>query len=35
VACPSTTHCIAVGGNVVARITLVQPRPTHKRSTTT
>jgi photosystem II stability/assembly factor-like uncharacterized protein len=35
VACPSTAACVAVGGNVVARITLVQPRPAHKRSTTT
>ncbi len=35
VACPSTAGCVAVGGNVVARITLVQPRPPHKRSTTT
>jgi hypothetical protein len=35
VACPSTAACVAVGGDVVARITLVQPRPPHKHSTTT
>jgi hypothetical protein len=35
VACPSTAACVAVGGTVVARITLVQPRRPHKHSTTT
>lgn len=35
VACPSRAACVAVGGDVVARITLVQPRAAHKHSTTT
>jgi hypothetical protein len=26
VACPTTTHCIAVGGDTVARITLAHPK---------
>jgi photosystem II stability/assembly factor-like uncharacterized protein len=35
VVCPSTTACVAVGGDVVARITLVQPKASHRGSTTT
>ena len=34
VACPSQAGCVAVGGNVVARITLVQPTRSHTHSTT-
>ena len=32
VACPSTSHCVAVGGATVARLTLLQPR---RRAATT
>ena len=32
VACPSTAGCVAVGGDVVARVTLVSP-PTHSTET--
>ena len=35
VTCPSRVGCVAVGGDVVARITLVQPKVAHKHSTTT
>jgi len=35
VACPSRAACVAAGGDVVARITLVQPPATHRHSTTT
>jgi hypothetical protein len=31
VACPSTSHCVAVGGNTVARLTLLSPRR-HRRT---
>ena len=33
--CPSRAACVAVGGDVVARITLVQPKAAHTHSTTT
>ncbi len=33
--CPSRAACVAVGGDVVARITLVKPRASHTGSTTT
>jgi photosystem II stability/assembly factor-like uncharacterized protein len=35
VACPSKAACVAVGGDVVARITLVQPPRAHTHSTST
>jgi hypothetical protein len=35
VTCPSRAACVAVGGDVVARITVVQPRAKHRHSTTT
>jgi len=32
VACPTPAHCVAVGGDTVARITLVAPQPRHSHA---